>query len=184
MKKRNLAFIDVETTGLDSNLHEMIEVGGIIAKQIPQANRGPKLEVIDEFEYKIKPTNLEVADPDALRINGYNETDWIFAVDLKQAMEAIAGKTEGAILVAYNTPFDSAFLEAGFKKSKVENKMHYHKIDVMPIAFAKLYHDPRVQYFNLKTLVDHFSLTNEKAHTALADIKVTFELYKRLLDID
>ncbi len=184
MKKRNLAFIDVETTGLDPNTHEMIEVGGIIAKQIPQPNRGPKLEVLDEFEFKIKPTNLEQADPEALRVNGYSEADWLFAVDLNQAMTAIAEKTNGAILVAFNTPFDSAFLEAGFKKAGINNTMHYHKIDVMPIAFAKLYHDNRVQYFNLKTLVEHFGLTNQKAHTALADIKVTFELYKRLLEID
>src|SRR5690606_12206909 len=122
--------------------------------------------------------------PEALRINGYNESDWLFALDLNQAMQAIADKTAGAILVAFNTPFDSAFLEAGFEKTDIKNPMHYHKIDVMPIAFTKLYHDNRIQYFNLKTLVDHYGLTNEKAHTALADIKVTFELYKRLLEID
>ncbi|MEK9183615.1 MAG: exonuclease domain-containing protein [Patescibacteria group bacterium] len=34
MKKHNLAFTDLETTGLDAHKHEIIEIGCIVAKQI------------------------------------------------------------------------------------------------------------------------------------------------------
>ena len=184
MKKHNLAFIDLETTGLDPETHEIIEIGGLVVKQIPQTNRGAKLEIIDEFEYKVKPENIEKADPEALRINGYNEPDWLFAAGLKNVMQDISEKTQSANLVAQNVVFDWSFLNQAFKKTGVQNKMHYHKIDVINLAFTKFYHNPNLQYFNLKTLAEHFNIKNEKAHTALADIKTTFEVYKRLLEID
>lgn len=183
MKKHNLAFIDLETTGLDPDRHEIIEIGGVIAKQIPQEGRGCQLEIIDEFEFKVKPENLEGADPQALRINGYNDADWVFAADLKQVMEAVSEKAASANLVAQNVTFDWSFLDKAFKKTGVQNKMHYHKIDVIALAYAKFYHDPTFQRFNLSSLAEHFDIKNDKAHTALADIKTTYEIYKRLLEI-
>ena len=41
MRKHNLAFIDVETTGLNAMKHEIIELGCVLAK--------PDLEIIEEF---------------------------------------------------------------------------------------------------------------------------------------
>ena len=34
MKKHNLAFIDLETTGLDPDKQEMIELGCVVARQV------------------------------------------------------------------------------------------------------------------------------------------------------
>ncbi|MEA1929409.1 MAG: 3'-5' exonuclease [Patescibacteria group bacterium] len=184
MKKHNLAFIDLETTGLDPEKHEIIEVGGLIVKQIPRSGKGPRVEVIDEFEFKVKPEHIETAEPEALRVNGYNDADWLFASDLEQVMRAVGEKTTGANMVAQNVLFDWGFLEKAFKKTGVENKMHHHRMDVITIAFTKLYNDELVQRFYLGALADYYGLKNEKAHTALADIKVTFEIYKKLLEID
>ncbi|KKS11066.1 MAG: hypothetical protein UU67_C0085G0001, partial [Candidatus Daviesbacteria bacterium GW2011_GWB1_41_5] len=35
--------------------------------------------------------------------------------------------------------------------------------------------------FNLGALAKYFGVENEKAHSALADIRATFEIYKKLL---
>jgi DNA polymerase III epsilon subunit family exonuclease len=183
MKNRNLAFIDLETTGLDPIRNEIIEIGGIVAKQIPIAGRGSAIETIAEFEYKIKPKNLASADPEALRINGYNDADWLFAADLKQVLPTVADKTEGAIMVAHNVIFDLGFLNQAFLKTGIKNKMHYHKIDLLAMAFAKLYHNEEVQYFNLASLAKYFGISNPKAHTALADTQTAFAIYCKLLEI-
>ncbi len=183
MKRHNLAFIDLETTGLDPRKHEIIEIGGLIVKQIPEAGRGPALEVISEFEFKVKPKNLELADPEALRINGYNDAEWLFAVDLEQALKVLAEKAAGANIVGQNVIFDWLFLQEAFAKTGITNTMHYHKIDVIPMAFAKFYHDDQMQNFNLRALAEKLGVKNERAHTALADVKTTFEIYKKLLDI-
>lgn len=184
MKKHNLAFIDLETTGFDPEKHEVIEIGGIIAKQIPMPGKGPRLEVIDEFEFKIKPEHLETSSPEALRVNGYNDADWLFAPSLAEVMKIIQEKTAGCIIVGQNVNFDWSFLEASFKKCGLENKMHYHKLDLIPIAFAKTYHSNDFDWYDLDTMARHYGVENPKAHTALADIKTTFEIYKKLLEIE
>lgn len=183
MKKRNLAFIDLETTGLNPTKQEIIEIGCVVMRQAQCAGRGAKLEVVSEFEFKVKPEHLELAEPEALRINGYNDADWLFAASLEQAMKALVEKTEGAIMISHNITFDWAFLQYAFAKTKLPNKMSPVRLDLMSMAFAKLYHDEKVQRFNLKALCDYFGITNEKAHTALADIKASIEIYKKLLEI-
>ncbi len=183
MKRHNLAFIDLETTGLDPKKHEIIELGCLIVKQIPNPNgRGPNLEVIEELELKIKPKHLETAEPEALKINGYNEMEWLFAVELEQAMKVLAEKTKDCIMVGQNVFFDWSFLKEAFEQTGIENKMHFHRIDLISMAFAKLYHDQSLERYNLRALAEFFGVENSRAHTALADIKATFEIYKKLLD--
>lgn len=184
MKKHNLAFIDVETTGLDPERHEIIEIGCIVVKQIPQSGgKGCAIEVVDEFETKVKPEHIETAEPEALRINGYNSGDWLFAADLKQAMKTLSELTDGANMIGQNVFFDWQFIDRAFKTTGVPNKMHYHRIDLMSMAFAKCYHEERLQRFNLGALCDYFGVKNDAAHTALADIRATVEVYKKLLAI-
>lgn len=184
MKKHNLAFIDLETTGFDPEKHEIIELGGIIARQVPVAGRGPKLEVIEEFAYKIKPEHLETADPEALRINSYNDAEWLFASNLEAVMKVVQEKTADCVMVGQNVNFDWKFLEAGFKKTNLQNKMHYHKLDLIPMAFAKNYHNEELKYYNLAGLAGFYGVKNTHAHSALADIKTTFEIYKKVLEIE
>jgi len=183
MKKHSLAFIDLETTGLDPARHEIIEIGAIIARPLSRAGRGPELEVLEEFGWKIKPTRLQTAEPEALRINGYNAADWLFALDLAPALKSLAEKTAGAIMVGQNVSFDWSFLQAAFNETKIEPRFHYHRIDLISLAFAKLYHDERAQRFNLSSLAEHFGLKQAEPHTALGDIRLTLEIYKKLLAI-
>ncbi len=183
MKKHNLAFIDLETTGFDHDRQDIIELGCIVAEQVQQPGKGPSLKIIAELEFKIQPKSIETADPEALRINGYNSADWLFAVTLEQALAALNEKVKDAIMVGQNVTFDWLFLQAAYKKTGIKNPMHYHKLDLIPMAFAKHYHDNNLQYFSLKNLADYYGLKNEKAHTALADIRLTFEIYKKLVGI-
>ncbi len=182
MKTHNLAFIDVETTGLDPEKHELIEIGCILARQVPREGKGPMLEVLDEFEFKILPEHLETADPESLMINGYTPERWATAIPLKEAMEKFSEKVRGASFVAHNVAFDLAFIDKAFKKSEVKNLMHYHRIDTISLAFAVLYDKPEVEKFSLRFLCEYFGITNQNAHTALSDARATFEVYKKLLE--
>jgi len=184
MKDRILAFIDTETTGFDPVENEMIEIGGLLARPVPMPGRGPRLEVVEEFEFKIKPERLETANPEALRINGYNDADWLFAPALPEVMKQVQIKTAGCIMVGQNVAFDWAFVNESFRKCGLENKLHYHKLDILPMAFAKNYHDDSLKYYRLEDLARHYGVENERAHTALADAKATFAIYKKVLEIE
>jgi len=183
MKKHNLAFIDLETTGLDPERHEIIEIGVILARQIERANTGPLVEVIEEFELKVIPERIEDADPKALQINGYDPERWTEAMSLGKAIEIVRDKTEDAVMVGQNVTFDWVFLEKAFTKIGIKNKMHYHRVDLMSMAFAKLYDIPEMQRFSLRELCVYFGVKNEKAHNALSDIRATYEVYKKLLEL-
>ncbi len=183
MKSHNLAFIDTETTGTDPNLHEIIELAVIIAKQVPREGRGPKLEIIEECEWKIKMERPERAEEQALRVNGYNEVDWMFAIDRKKAMEEFAKKTESCSFVSHNLTFDYAFIQKAFEETQVENRMHYAKLDTISIAFARLYDAPQADRFSLKALCELLKVENSKAHTALADTRALVAVYKKMMNV-
>jgi DNA polymerase III epsilon subunit-like protein len=181
MKIHNLAFIDTETTGTDPNFHEIIELAVIIVRQVHREGRGPKIEIIEECEWKIKPQHIERAEEAALRVNGYNEVDWMFAVDRKKAMEEFAKKTQSCTFVSHNLVFDYAFVSKAFDETGIDNRMHYAKLDTISIAFARLYDATTADKFSLRSLCDLLKVENAKAHTALADTRALVEVYRKLM---
>ncbi|MCI0542784.1 3'-5' exonuclease [bacterium] len=182
MKKHNLAFIDVETTGLDPLRHEIIELAVVLAAQREQALKGPRLELLGEYDWKIKPERLDIADREALRVNGYSPEKWRDAIPLPQVMQEFSAKTKSAAFVAHNVVFDFAFVENAFKKTGVKNEMHYPKIDTISLALGKLYHNPKIEKFSLAALCEHFGIANPSAHTALSDARATFALFEKLTE--
>lgn len=175
MRKNNFAFIDIETTGLDVRIHEIIEIGAVITT--------PELEVIEKFELKIKPENIESADPVALKVNHYRPEDWEDARPLEDAMNLLSKKVKDCIMVGQNVSFDISFLEYNFNKVNIKNPMHYHRLDTMSIAWAKLHRIEDITHFSLRELCKHFGIKNENSHTGLADAFATYLLYKKLMEM-
>jgi DNA polymerase III subunit epsilon len=175
MRTHNLAFIDIETTGLNLLRHEIIEIGCVLTT--------PDFKVLEEFELKIKPEHIENADPVSLKINHYNEKDWKGADALGKALKIFSKKVKGCIMVGHNVAFDVSFLESAFATLGMTNTLHYHKLDTISIAWAKLHRAPDLEHFSLRELCLRFGIQNDNAHTALADARATYELYKKLLEL-
>lgn len=175
MRKHNFAFIDIETTGLNLLKNEIIEIGCVLTT--------PNLEVIEEFELKIKPERIEDADSVALKVNHYNEKDWESALDYKEAINIFLDKVKECIMVGHNVAFDSGFLEYYFNKLGVMNTLHYHKLDTVSIAWAKLHNDPDLERFSLHEMCVHFGIENKNPHSGLGDARATYELYKKLMEL-
>ena len=79
IKDFNFSFVDTETTGPDLR-HELTEIGLIKVS-------GYNFSVLEEWEAKIKPKHIELADPEALKMNHYKEEDWRDALELETAMK-------------------------------------------------------------------------------------------------
>lgn len=175
MTKHNFAFIDIETTGLNLAKHEIIEIGCVLTT--------PDLEIIEEFEFKIKPERIDDADPVSLKVNRYNSENWADAQTLPEAMEVFAGKVKGAIMVGHNVAFDAGFLEYAFNKIGIVNTLHYHRLDTVSVAWAKLHREPDLEHFSLRELCLRFGIEQGEAHRALPDARATYELYKKLMEL-
>src|SRR3989344_6761152 len=174
---RKYVFLDVETTGFDPYRHEIIELGCVVAIQ----DERKLWHVVNEVEIKVKPERIEDADPQSLRVNGYDAGNWIFAHSLQEALKELNNKAKDAIMVAHNVSFDHAFIDRAFRITKLESALHYQKFDTLSIAFAKLHKDPDVKNWSLRALCDYFGIVNKNAHTALADARATYEVFKELM---
>ena len=181
MKVHDLVFIDTETTGLDARTHEIIEIAVIRVRQNWTDGEKPQFSVIDEWSVKIQPENIATADPASLRVNGYTVTGWKNAIAIKEALQKCSEKTDGAIMVAHNVAFDAGFLDNALAAHGIPNKMHYHRLDTVSMAYAVLHNTPDVARYSLAELGKHFGIVNENAHSALADARADFELFKRLM---
>jgi ATP-dependent DNA helicase DinG len=175
MRKHKFAFTDIELTGLNTSSHEIIQIGCVLTT--------PELEVVEEFELNIRPEHIENADPVSLKISPYDEEEWKNAISLAEAMKIFSEKVNNAIMVGHNVAFDSGFITRAFEETGVTNTMHYHRLDTVSIAWAKLHREPDLEHFSLRELCLRFGIENEKAHTALSDARATFELYKKLMEL-
>src|SRR3989344_3830134 len=91
IKKRNLAFYDLEFTGLNFD-HEVIEIGCVLVSQ-------PDFKILKEWLIKIKPSHIENADKNSLKIVEYSDKKWENAVILKKALKEFNKITKNAVLV-------------------------------------------------------------------------------------
>lgn len=174
MLERPIAITDVETTGLDSTIQEIVEVGLVLVNQ-------QTLEIIETLDVKVQPEHLETATEFALKLNGYNATDWQNALTLQVAMSLYGEKTKDAIFCAHNVTFDWSFILEAFKKTGVKNLMDYHRVDLFTMAWMKL-RNSGLEKFNLNKIAKHLGIPEEPMpHRAINGTMVAYEIYKRLV---
>ncbi len=179
MKKHTkFVALDIETTGLDFTKHEIIEIGCVL---FCFDSKKKIFKVEDEFDIKIKPEHIELADKTSLKINKYRAEDWEGAPTLSHALKTIAKKIDGRVMVAHNAVFDYAFLEKAFRESHIKNTLHYHVFDTLSMAFLAIQGSDATQ-LSLRALCEHFTIENKKAHTALSDARATYELFVKLTE--
>jgi DNA polymerase III epsilon subunit-like protein len=164
--KKPLAFIDVETTGLNSQLHEIIEIS--IIRVCPKKG-------MTNYTSKIKPVHIEYAEPRALAINGYNEKDWFHAPDAEQVMSRVADLTSGCILVGHNVRFDEEFLSETCFRNGIKTRYDRRMIDTVTLALEHLHNLKSVSMDSIREYFDW-----KEGHRARIDVLQTYMLYKKL----
>lgn len=175
MKERDLVFMDLETTGLKIN-HEIIEIGWLRVD-------AKTLEIKEEYNIKIKPKRIDLADSKALEINKYTEDDWKNGVDIQEAMKMFIEKCSGCVLCGYNFFYDWAWLYNTLDDLGAFNPpFYYHKLDIMSMAYLVLKNEPTIENFSLSDVCRFFDIKRDNCHSAFYDAKFTFEVYKKLYE--
>lgn len=174
-RDRKLVFIDIETTGLNPDIHEITEIGCLVVN-------GRTFEVERKYEEKVKPTRIETASRDALKSYGYTEEGWKGAKPLKEVLQKIAEIATDGLVAGWNVSFDWWFLDKGFRKHKIEPQFDYHRIDVMSIAYSRLYRKRKVTQLGLRKVAPYFGIKLPERHGAMVDIRATYEVFKKLME--
>ncbi len=181
MKATDLVFIDIEATGFDPRRHEIIEIAVVRVKQ-DWSGEKPVFTAVDEWAVKVRPENIQSADPASLRVNGYSASGWNHSTQIREALDEFTKRAEGAIMVAHNVAFDAGFIDTYLAVHGMPNKLHYHRLDTVSMAYAKL-HSTDVTRYSLAELCKYFGIVNESAHSALSDARACFELFKKLMEL-
>ena len=149
------AILDTETTGLDSQRHEIIEI----------AVKSP----LGIFHSLVKPQHIETAEPRALEMNGYaaNPARWDSAPTIEEVLPAVLLHLAGCIMAGHNVSFDKAFLESAYINMYCARLPFYHCFDTVTLAMEQL---PDLTRFNLNVVCDVLGISNEGAHAALVDV--------------
>jgi len=197
-----LCAIDVETTGLDANKHDMWELAIVpLNSQLsPRKDIMPFHSILRPGRCFLNGEKVLVGDfdPQAIRMNkepfmlalrdGVEQDEvidhferWFEALNLAHGKKITP--------LGQNYAFDKSFIQKWMGVKHYEQYFHYHYRDTMHVA---LYLND-VAFFNgepiplpkvsLKYLCSQLKITNECAHRAITDAVTEAEVYKRLISL-
>lgn len=176
-----LAFIDVETTGLDPLAHEVCEVGVVI----PDPQRPEPLEEAS-FLIDLPPLTLAAASDEALRINRYRERALVaigagLLVSPWSAASRVAALIEGRHLANWNVAFDATFLRAWFARwLRRAPAWKTRLLDLGSFAHGAGVIDPSQRFDDLLAALAITPAADER-HTALGDARLAARAYLEIL---
>lgn len=172
-RDRPLLFIDLEFSGLNPLEHEILEVGALVVD-------GRTLEIKQEYEAKVAPVHIENADPEALKINGYTTEAWVDAKPIAQMLNDLNALAPNAMIVGWNVTYDWIFLDIAYRKAGIKPAFDYHKIDVLGMAWIKLFNNLEFKLIKLSETCKLLGVNRVEKHKAMADIRDTYEVFRRL----
>ncbi len=175
IKDFELSFIDTEFTGVGLE-HELIEIAVIRVNSF-------NFSVLDEWEVKIKPQHIELADEKALKINGYNEKDWQDALEPKEALKKFLEKVDDSMLVGHNLSNDWFYICKALMENNLAPTFFYKGIDTFSLAWQKLRNDKDIRSLGLSELANYFGIVREKPHSALDDALTAYKVFLKLIEI-
>lgn len=176
--RRPLCFIDTETTGLDPNKHEVIELA-IIREEVPLY---PWVRpMFDVWTTRIKPERIEDAEEKALEVNGYKAHPelWVDAPLLRDVVPRLIEMFKEGIPTGHNVGFDTAMLNGNLARIGPERVPDHYKLDTITLAYEHL--TPLgLKSLKLDRIREFLGWPKDRAHTALGDVEDTRRLFHLL----
>ena len=155
--------IDVETTGISPEKERIIEIG---------AFRPETGEVFRTLIQPGRPLPEKITE-----LTGITDDMLADAPGEAEAIKAwLEFMGEDVILLGHNISFDHSFLVQAIRRCGYEEPQ-FLGIDTLKLSRVLC---PELPNKKLETMVEHFELTNERAHRAFEDARVTVELYQCL----
>ena len=173
-----LTVLDTETTGLDSDIHEIIQIATISYVVSAEGDRF----ITKKYEKKINPQHLHTASEKALEINGFSLEEWKGspnAIDVMPEIKEIVERSD--VLVGQNLIFDLRFINEICHRNEIDPPNFPPYIDTKSIA-DRLVRANWLQRSGMDYLVEHYGVKVEgRAHTALVDCERTMLVFDELM---
>lgn len=186
-----LVSVDVETTGVVSGYHEIVQVA-----VVPLDGDMRPLAGISPFYSNVCPDYPDRIDDGSWRIHGLSLDNLVNnapsqekAADLlMEWFEAIKLPTGRKLVpLAHNWTFEYGFLKAWLGQKALDRLFHYHPRDAMVYALAlndrmRLNGRPALfESMSLSNLCRAFKIENPRPHDALYDALAEADVYRAML---
>ena len=198
MNKNNFCVLDFETGASNPHTAEITQIAAVILNH-------KSLKIIDTFEAKLKPENMDALEDGALQVTGltreqiadFPDTSIIFPTFANWLLKHGKNNVYNApIPMGYNIlGYDMIILNRYCKKYKIgwDEKRQSQKLLSQVYSFDLLHHmwfwmenNQDIEKLKLTTILEYMGAEAEKiagAHDALQDVKNTAEIIIRLFNM-
>ncbi len=160
--------IDVETTGLSKNYHQITEIA---AAKINNGN------IIDSYQTLVNP---QVRIPSFItRLTGINNEMVRDAPTIKEVLPSFQDFLKNDVFVAHNATFDFGFLDHNLKVHHGQNLIN-ERLCTKKLANRLL---PDLSRKRLQDLCEYFNIHNQQQHRAMGDVQATALVFSNMLNI-
>lgn len=182
---KNYIVIDIETTGLDSNFNEIIEISALKVRDN---------KVVDKYTSLVKPRAYFYADVESTDFYIENNEKIQYIDEFISSLTGITNKMLGEanditnvlpsfnefikddILIGHNINFDINFLYDNYM-TYLNKPLTNDFIDTLRMSRKLL---PELKHHRLDDLIDYFNKETRNEHRALNDCVLTNEIYNDL----
>jgi len=183
--------IDIETTGLDPHINEVIQIGAVYCEVYLNGSTNQfDIREISKFSSMIKPVFTNNIDPEAMKVNLLSKSDLeksprshIVTRDFIEWWEETLGGETLHVLGQNFGGFDKAFLTKFFGRF-YDSMFHYHSVDTWTEAelCQTLGLLPKDLKLSLEPLCDYFNQIR-LSHSALSDAYSALAIHVELLNL-
>ena len=166
IREQSLVVFDVETTGLNYNFDQIIEIGAV--KMI---NFKPVAEFSSFASFNGKLEN------GIIKLTGITDEMLVGAPPISKVVADFLDFFSGSFLVAHNADFDMGMLKAACSRINIE--LDWPALCTLKMSRALLKDLPNRK---LDTLAEYYGLQFESRHRSIGDVKVTCDVLKAMLD--
>lgn len=170
----HLVAVDLETSGLDPEVHEIIEVGMVFWVNVQNS----KLRYIKPVTFSLE-FNEKKADPKALEVNGWGVREFPKPFSKLEAAVVLSEVLDDAHMIIKNPVFDASFLKQWFKNTGYNQpKWHHRMVDIGSLVQGRFrLRDP----MNTEAVVQTTGIELPDRHTALADAKWNWDVFHYIM---
>ncbi len=158
---------DIETTGLSAAKDAITEIGAVKIKNC---------EITERFQTFVNPERP--IPPRITELTGITDDMVASAPTQQQAVEDFFQFASGAVLVAHNAGFDTAFMKQAAKNFALD--YDFPCIDTLELARCTV---DGLKNYKLDTLTKHFKVSLKNHHRAIDDATATGEVFLEMVKI-
>jgi DNA polymerase-3 subunit alpha (Gram-positive type) len=167
LEKLSYVVFDIETTGLNPETDEIIEIGAIKLEN---------KELKDIFNKLVRP--VKSVPQNITELTGITQEMLNDEMPIKPVISQFSNYIGSSVLVAHNADFDISFIKNNLKKS-LNKDLNNTVVCTVLVARDLL---PNLENHKLPTVAKYFGLEMANRHRAIGDCELTFQIWLKFID--